>query len=260
MPAIDLPNGTHLQYALCGAGPVLLALAPGGLHSRSELWQRREDGKPRAGVSPVQAFAHSHTVLTLDQRNAGRSAAPISASDGWEDYAQDHLLLLDALGIECCHIIGACIGPSFALKIIERAPERVLSAVLQQPIGKSDDNGALRSESFRVWAQGLVAQGRQLEPQVMQAFERNLFGSDFVYSVTRDFVRTCSTPLLVLPGNDARHPQAIGEEIAALAPNARLFADWQTVDGQARYAGTLKAFFDQHDQPPSLYQPDERAP
>lgn len=249
MPAIDLPNGTHLEYEITGEGPVLLALAPGGLHSRSELWQRREDGRPRVIVSPVEAFAGSHRVLTLDQRNAGRSTAPITASDGWQAYAEDHLLLLDALGIEQCHIIGACIGPSFALKIIELAPHRVLSAVLQQPIGRTENNLLLRRESFSSWTRSLLAQGRQLDPQVMAAVERNLFDSDFVYSVSRDFVRACSTPLLVLPGDDARHPKAIAEEIAALAPNAELFQDWEATAGQARYSQTLQAFFDKHQQP-----------
>jgi len=85
--------------------------------------------------------------------------------------------------------------------------------------------------------------------RVMAAIERNLFGSDFVYSVSRDFVRACATPLLVLPGNDARHPKAVGEEIAALAPNARLFSDWDSAAGKALYAETLHTFFDSHNEP-----------
>ncbi|HEY0287848.1 MAG TPA: hypothetical protein VGC62_12690, partial [Pseudomonas sp.] len=122
------------------------------------------------------------------------------------------------------------------------------SAVLQQPIGKSDDNLALRQASFRSWTEGLIAQGRHLDPQVMHAVERNLFHRDFVYSVSRDFVSSCTTPLLVLPGNDARHPKAIGEEIAALAPNAQMFADWETPDGQRRYRQVLQDFFKQHNE------------
>ncbi|MBB3103339.1 hypothetical protein [Azomonas macrocytogenes] len=38
MPDLLLSNGTHLHYQCHGRGPALLALAPGGLHSRSELW------------------------------------------------------------------------------------------------------------------------------------------------------------------------------------------------------------------------------
>lgn len=246
MPEIDLPNGTHLHYEVSGKGPVILALAPGGLHSRSELWERREDGRPRGIISPVEAFSERFTVLTLDQRNAGRSTAPITATDGWQQYAEDHVLLLDALSIPTCQILGACIGPSFALKIIELAPHRVQSAVLQQPIGRGEDNLSLRKASFQSWTQSLIAQGRQLDPEVMRTVEHNLFGSDFVYSVSRDFVRACDTPFLVLPGNDARHPKAIGEEIVALAPNAQLFADWDTPNGQQVYRQHLLGFFEQH--------------
>lgn len=240
MPSINLANGSHLQYEVSGQGPVLLAFAPGGLKSRSELWLRREDGRPRGIIGPVEAFAERFTVLTLDQRNAGQSRAPLSASDGWDAYADDHLLLLDALGIEHCHLLGACIGPSFALKLIERAPQRVVSAVLQQPIGKSPDNGALRREMFQAWGGSLDT---PVEQPVLASIEHNLFGGDFVYSVSRDFVRHCQTPLLVLPGDDARHPRAVAEEIAELAPNAKLFADWQTDAGKARYIDELQHFF-----------------
>lgn len=243
MPAVDLANGTRLQYEISGHGPALLALAPGGLRSRSALWLRREDGRERGIIGPVEAFAQDFTVITLDQRNAGQSFAPLRASDGWGQYAEDHLLLLDALGIEQFHLMGACIGPSFILKLIELAPQRVLSAVLQQPIGESPDNGALRREMFQTWAEGLPQLGHQVEQGVLEAIERNLFGSDFVYSVSRAFVSACTTPLLVLPGNDARHPQAIAEEIARLAPNAQRFDDWQTDAGKARYIQVLKDFF-----------------
>lgn len=240
MPSVHLANGTHLHYEISGQGPVLLAFAPGGLKSRSALWLRREDGRERGIIGPVEAFSRHFRVLTLDQRNAGQSRAPLNATDGWDAYADDHLLLLDALGIECCHVLGACIGPSFALKLIERAPDRVLSAVLQQPIGKSPDNAQLRREMFQTWAEGLE---HPVDPPLLDAIEHNLFGGDFVYSVSRDFVRHCQTPLLVLPGDDARHPRAVAEEIAALAPNAQVFADWQSSAGKARYIEVLQRFF-----------------
>ncbi|HEY0285564.1 MAG TPA: hypothetical protein VGC62_00865, partial [Pseudomonas sp.] len=61
VPAIDLPNGSHIHYEISGHGPGILALAPGGLHSRSELWTRREDGRPRGIISPVEAFGEHCT-------------------------------------------------------------------------------------------------------------------------------------------------------------------------------------------------------
>lgn len=253
MPALDLPNGTHLHYHVEGAGPALLALAPGGLFSRRELWAIREDGRPRGSVDPRQAFVDRFTVITVDQRNAGQSHAAITARDGWRDYAEDNLLLLDALGIERFHVLGACIGPSFALKIIDIAPARVLSAVLQQPIGRAEGNAHLRSESFAKWAAALSEQGRELNPQALSALEHNLFSGDFVYSVSRAFVQACRTPLLVLPGDDARHPREVALELARLAPKATLFEGWQTAAGQARYREVLEDFFNQ--QPIAQGQP-----
>ena len=38
-------------------------------------------------------------------------------------------------------------------------------------------------------------------------------GKDFVFSVSRDFVRTLPTPLLVLSGTDAFHPSGTSKEI-----------------------------------------------
>ena len=45
---------------------------------------------------------------------------------------------------------------------------------------------------------------------------------DFVFTVTRDFVRNCHTPLMVLPDDVPAHPYAVAMESARLAPNAQV--------------------------------------
>jgi hypothetical protein len=45
---------------------------------------------------------------------------------------------------------------------------------------------------------------------------------DFVFTVTRDFVRACQTPILVLPDDIPPHPYAVAMESAMLAPNAQV--------------------------------------
>jgi hypothetical protein len=45
---------------------------------------------------------------------------------------------------------------------------------------------------------------------------------DFVFTVNRDFVRTCQTPILVLPDDVPAHPYAVAMESAMLAPNAQV--------------------------------------
>ncbi len=47
-------------------------------------------------------------------------------------------------------------------------------------------------------------------------------GVDFVLTVTRDFVRACHTPLLVLPDNVPSHPYATAMEMVHLAPHAQV--------------------------------------
>jgi hypothetical protein len=45
---------------------------------------------------------------------------------------------------------------------------------------------------------------------------------DFVFTVTRDFVRSCQTPILVLPDDVPAHPYAVAMETVHLAPNAQV--------------------------------------
>jgi len=45
---------------------------------------------------------------------------------------------------------------------------------------------------------------------------------DFVFTVTRDFVRNCRTPMLILPDDIPPHPYEVAMESAMLAPNAQV--------------------------------------
>ena len=45
---------------------------------------------------------------------------------------------------------------------------------------------------------------------------------DFVFTVTRDFVRSCQTPVLILPDDIPAHPYKVAMEAAMLAPKAEV--------------------------------------
>ena len=45
---------------------------------------------------------------------------------------------------------------------------------------------------------------------------------DFLYSVSRDFIRNCRTPMLVLPDDVPGHPLQTSIDVASLAPNAEI--------------------------------------
>ena len=66
-------------------------------------------------------------------------------------YAKDQLALLDHLGIDQFQVMGACIGGPFALKLMERAPTRVVAAVLEQPVGMTPENRPLYQAMWRSW-------------------------------------------------------------------------------------------------------------
>ena len=76
-------------------------------------------------------------------------------------------------------------------------------------------------------------------PTTIEGYAANLYASDFVYCVSRDFVKACTTPFLILPGNDRAHPLEVAEEINRLAPNAEYIADWK--EGDKRDAAFKRA-------------------
>ena len=58
----------------------------------------------------------------------------------------------------------------------------------------------------------------------VEAYLHNLYRvqPEFVYSVSRDFARSCQTPMLVMPDDTPAHPYQTAMDIVALAPNAEV--------------------------------------
>jgi pimeloyl-ACP methyl ester carboxylesterase len=217
MPLFEHESAS-IYFEEYGAGFPLLLIAPGAMNSTVEMWAS-------ATINPLAHFGDTFRMIAMDQRNAGRSFGPLEPSDPWGAYARDQLALLDHLGVGRFHVMGCCIGGSFALKLIEQAPARVAAAVLEQPVGIAGGNEVLYEGMWRSWAEQLAARP-DLTPETMERFGTQMWRDDFVVSVSRDFVRACRTPLFVLPGTDRYHPTATGREIAALAPNGQVFEPW----------------------------------
>ena len=213
-------EGVSLHYEEFGTGYPVLLFAPGGMNSAIDFWHR-------SPWDPTTKLASNFRVIAMDQRNSGQSQAEIKASDDWTTYASDHIALLDYLGIQQTHIMGGCIGSSYCVGLLQAAPERVSAAVLQNPIGLSANNRADFINMFDDWAKNLKQSRPNLTEEALTAFRHNMFGGDFVFSVSRDFVRSCATPLLVCAGADQFHPTAIAREIVELAPQAELLLKWR---------------------------------
>ncbi len=227
-----------IHYLERGAGFPVLLFAPGGMRSASGYWKA-------SPWNPVAELEDRFRVLAMDQRNAGKSTAPVRADDGWHTYTSDHVALLDHLEIEQCHVIGGCIGGPYCLGLMQAAPERIASAVLQQPIGSSGNRQAFY-DMFDSWAQDIAEAHPEATDETWRAFRSRLYDGDFVFNVDRDFVRSCTIPMLVLMGNDLYHPEVTSREIAALAPNAELIEHWNDPDVIPDTVAKVRAFLAAH--------------
>ena len=240
MPTIQ-HNGATIYYEEHGKGFPILTFAPAGVKSTIAVWSQ-----PMAPINPITEWSPEYRVIVMDQRNAGgRSRAPITAQDGWHSFAADHLAILDHLKIERCHLYGQCIGGSFMMSLLKMQPQRFPCAVLAQPIGRVGPLKPGRAARFDEWAKGLTDHP-QLTEAVLDAYYQNLYASGFLYSVDREFVKRCTTPCLVMAGNDEAHPFPIAEETAKLLPNAEFIPEWKTGAPLAAARERIKSFLAQH--------------
>ncbi len=232
---------TTIYYEDRGQGFPLLLFAPGGMNSTVERWAA-------ATLNPLAAFEHDFRLIAMDQRNAGRSIGPLEVNDPWGSYAEDQLALLDHLGVERCHVMGCCIGCSFSLKLLDLAAERFTSAVMEQPVGVVGENRGLYDTLWRTWGEDLVAKRADIDPVQLEQFGTRMWDEgEFVVSVSRESVRACSTPLLVLPGIDDYHPTATGRDVAALAPRGEVLEPWKdTPEHTARAVEAVREFLQRH--------------
>ena len=219
MPTLRTSDNANIYYEEYGTGFPLVLFAPGGMRSAIDFWHTSE-------WDPIKSLSPYYRVIAMDQRNAGRSTAPVHGSHGWHTYTSDHIALLDHLDIEKTHILGGCIGGPYCMGLLAEAPERISSAILQQSIGV-DKNKALFYEMFDSWSNSIKKSHPEATNDDWSAFRSNMFDGKFLYNVDEAFVRELEKPLLVLMGNDPYHPEAISRAIAQLATNATLIESWK---------------------------------
>ena len=119
--------------------------------------------------------------------------------------------------------MGYCIGGPFALKLMERAPQRVVAGILCQPVGHNPEfPDSMYDSGHDSWGPELCARRPDVTMETVDKYLHNLYrvDPDFVYSVSRDFVRSCQTPMLVMPDDTPSHSYEAAIEVIELAPNA----------------------------------------
>lgn len=211
---------TSIYFEERGSGTPLLLIAPGGMKSTIDFWKH-------AAIDPWSSYAEDFRLVAMDQRNAGNSTGPLEPDDPWSAHAADQLGLMDHLGIDRFLVMGCCIGGSYILKLVEQAPDRLLGAVLEQPIGLIDSNRDLFGQMQRSWAEETSAVREDLDRPSLDRFLAAMWAGDFVVSVPAGVVSSCPVPLLVLPGIDDYHPTETGRQIGAMAPKAEIIEPWK---------------------------------
>jgi pimeloyl-ACP methyl ester carboxylesterase len=219
MPTLQRDAAT-IHYEEHGTGFPVLTLAPGGMRSFGDMWAKMP-------WNPVTELSGDYRVITMDQRNAGSSTAPVTGTESWDTYAADQLALLDHLGIERCHVVGMCIGGAFILKLLAIAPQRFARAVPLQPIGL-DGNREAFHDMFDAWAAEIGPAHPEAGEREWAAYRSNMYDvTDQLFSVPNSVLPSITTPMLVLRGDDQYHPRSASELLAAEAPNARLIEQWK---------------------------------
>jgi pimeloyl-ACP methyl ester carboxylesterase len=211
----------RIHYEETGKGFPLLLIAGGGLNSTIA---GLKNGSP---FNPIDEFKGEFRCVASDLRNAyaGHSTGPLEIDRPWDAYTDDHIGLMDHLRIDKFMVLGFCIGGPFIWNLLERAPNRVVAAVLAQPSGSRPEMRDLFYENnMKGWGPELVKRRPEVSMETVDKFLTKMYRTDpdFVFTVTRDFVRNCQTPVLILPDDIPSHPYAVAMEAAMLAPKSQV--------------------------------------
>ena len=209
----------HIHYQEWGAGFPLMLISGGGLGG----------SKIEGLTNPFDAvgeFKGEYRCIGADLRTStGSSSGPLEVARPWEAFADDQVGLMDHLGIDKFMVMGFCIGGPLVWNLLKRAPNRIVTAVLAQPSGHRTEMPTLMFDTnMEGWGPNYVKSHPGVTMAQVEQFLAKMYKSnpDFVWSVTRDFVKQCKNPVLVLPDDIPAHPYKVAMEAAMLAPNAEV--------------------------------------
>ena len=220
-------GNVRIYFEEAGSGFPLLVISGGGLNSTIGYLNK---GAP---FNPMVEFKNEYRCIAADLRNAneGKSSGPLEIDRPWDSYSDDQLGLMDHLGIKEFMVIGFCVGGPMIWNLLKRAPKRIVAAVLAQPSGSRPEMRDLfYDNNTKGWGAELTKRRPEITSEMVDKFLTKMYRTnpDFVFTVTRDFVRACQTPILVLPDDIPAHPYAVAMESAMLAPNAEVsFFPWK---------------------------------
>ena len=214
-------NGSvKIRYEEAGSGFPLLVIPGGGLNSNIAALANH-------AFNPLEEFSDTYRVIASDLRNAngGQSEGPLDIERTWDSFLDDQLGLMDHLGIDRFLVMGFCIGGPMIWNLLKHAGERIVAATLVHPSGYSSSHpDVFYNNAMNGWAPEFIKRRPEITMEMISEHLNNMFTkrADFVFTVDRDFVRNCQTPVLVLPDDIPPHPYVTAMESAMLAPNAQV--------------------------------------
>ena len=109
--------------------------------------------------------------------------------------------------------------------LLRLAPERIVAAALMQPSGFNPGAPDIFYQNNTArWGPPLCEKRPEITMDMVHDFLASMYTNraDFVFTVSRDFVRALQTPLLIAPDDVPAHPYACAMEVASLAPNSEV--------------------------------------
>ena len=212
-------GSVRIYYEDVGSGFPLMIIPGGGLNSSIASLDTS------VPFNPLERYKNDFRCISADLRNAdlGQSSGPLEIDRPWDAYSDDQLGLMDHLGIREFLVMGFCIGGPMIHNLLKLAKDRVVAAAMMQPSGFSPEYPNIFYENnTERWAPQLCEKRSEVTMAQIHDFLTNMYTdrADFVFTVSRDFVRSLQTPLLIAPDNVPAHPYEAAMEVAEIAPNS----------------------------------------
>ena len=212
-------GSVRIYYEDVGSGFPLMIIPGGGLNSSIASLDTS------VPFNPMERYKNDFRCISADLRNAdlGQSRGPLEIDRPWDAYSDDQLGLMDHLGIREFLVMGFCIGGPMIHNLLKLAEDRVVAAAMMQPSGFSPEYPNIFYENnTERWAPQLCEKRSDVTMAQVHDFLTNMYTdrADFVFTVSRDLVRSLQTPLLIAPDNVPAHPYEAAMEVAEIAPNS----------------------------------------
>ena len=245
MPEIKRPDGATIHYEVSGSGYPLLLIAPGGVSSQVGIWARsainpierfasdftvvamdqRHAGRSLAPMRPFSYdVCNADQLAVLDELGFERA----HVMGGCIGCA--HILRLvtnapgritagvcqDPVGLDATNSPETFYAMFHETMRLARADgvEAVVSAAQANPLFMMNNGAGPFAPLLNASQEArdeLIAMGRERYIALIVEFRDGIWPDNPPYmSVPQDAVRSCQTPLLVLPGRDQFHPTGVG--------------------------------------------------